>query len=181
MTVDRDFVGFTTARLRVRRFRPQDAPAFAAYRCDPEVARYQSWATYSRADADRFIQEIADISPGEPGQWFQFAVTLRDDDALIGDVALRAPATAAERPEMGFTFAQDQQGKGYATEAARAVVAYGFERLEFPVITAVTDARNDGSIALLERIGMRMVGTARAHFKGAWCDEHTYELRPESA
>ena len=48
--------------------------------------------------------------------------------------------------------------------------------LDVAVVFAIADARNQPSIALLERIGMRRVATERARFKGGWCDEHTYEL-----
>ena len=57
------------------------------------------------------------------------------------------------------------------------MIAYAFERLGVGTVFAVADARNDASIALLERIGMRRTTTEHVRFKGEWCDEHTYELR----
>jgi RimJ/RimL family protein N-acetyltransferase len=56
------------------------------------------------------------------------------------------------------------------------VIAYAFDRLDVNTVFAVADARNDASIALLERIGMRHVSTERSEFKGEWCEEHAYEL-----
>jgi len=176
VTFDPDFVELTTERLRVRRFRSKDATIFAAYRADPEISRYQSWESYSLRQAERFIEELADSSPGTPGEGFQFAVAAQNSDRLLGDVFLRVSAEGATRAELGFTFAREHQGRGYATEAVRAVIAYAFEHLNVHVAFAVPDARNASSIALLERLGMRRVSTDRALFKGAWCDEHTYEL-----
>ena len=59
------------------------------------------------------------------------------------------------------------------------MIAYAFERLGAETVFAIADARNDASIALLERIGMRHTTTEHVRFKGEWCDEHTYELRDE--
>lgn len=176
MTPDPDFVELTTRRLRIRRFRPEDATIFAAYRADPEIARYQSWESYTVSRAVRFIDEIADASPGTQGEGFQFAVADRESDRLLGDVFLRVLDDQPERAELGFTSAREAQGHGYATEAVERVIAYAFGPLDLRVVFATPDARNAKSIALLERIGMRRVSTDRAWFKGEWCDERTYEL-----
>jgi aminoglycoside 6'-N-acetyltransferase len=177
MPADPAFTEIRTDRLVIRRFRPEDVEAFAAYRSDPNVARYQSWDMYTREQAASFVDEMATLHPGIPGQWFQFAVSDPASDDLLGDTALCVDADDPSHAELGFTFAPAHQGKGYATEAARATIDYAFERLSVEVAMGVTDARNAASIALLERIGMTHVSTAHVEFKGEWCDEHTYELR----
>jgi RimJ/RimL family protein N-acetyltransferase len=173
---DRAFSERHTERLLIRRFRPKDGATFAGYRSDPDVARYQSWDGYSLIEAERFIADIADADPGAPDEWFQFAVADTASDGLMGDVALRIEAEDFAHAELGFTFAPEHQGKGYATEAVAAVLGYARERLGVTVVFAIVDGRNQRSIALLERIGMRRVATERARFKGGWCDEHRYEL-----
>ncbi len=178
---DPDFDDLQTERLRIRRFRMEDAPVFAAYRSDPGVARYQSWDTFSLQEAERFVHEMASTHPGIPGEWFQFAVGAPSTDALVGDVALCVAADDTSRAEMGFTFAPANQGRGYATEAVRGVIAYAFDRLAVTTVVAIVDARNAPSIALLERIGMRLTTTEHVRFKGEWCDEHTFELRKGEA
>ncbi len=176
MTRDPAFAERYAERILIRRFRPKDTAAFAAYRSDPNVARYQSWDGYSLIQAERFIADMADADPGTPGEWFQFAVVDTVSDDLMGDVALRVLAEDAARAELGVTFAPEHQGKGYATEAVAAVIGYARERLDVTAVFAIADARNQPSIALLERIGMKRIATERAMFKGGWCDEHTYEL-----
>ncbi len=176
MPTDPDFAELRTERLVIRRFRADDASAFTAYRSDLDVARYQSWDGFTLADAERFTLEMASVHPGEPGEWFQFAAADRVSDELLGDVALRVVVHDVGRAELGFTFAPAHQSKGYATEAVRAVIAYAFDHLEVGIVFAITDARNDTSIALLERIGMQLVSTEGALFKGERCEEHTYEL-----
>jgi aminoglycoside 6'-N-acetyltransferase len=177
MAADPIFTEIRTDRLVIRRFRPEDVEAFAAYRSDPAVARYQSWDAYTHALAEAFVVELANLHPGIPGEWFQFAVADAASDALLGDTALCIDAADPSRSEIGFTFAPAHQGKGYATEAVRATIDYTFDRLGVELVLGVTDARNTASIALLERIGMTHVSTAHVEFKGEWCDEHTYELR----
>jgi RimJ/RimL family protein N-acetyltransferase len=174
---DNAFSQLSTDRLVIRSFRPKDLDAFAAYRSDPGVARYQSWDVFELAQAESFVAEMATLHPGIPGQWFQFAVTDRSSDELLGDTALCVDAADPSRAELGFTFAPAHQGKGFATEAVRATIDYAFERLGVDVLVAITDARNAPSIALLDRIGMTHVSTAHVEFKGEWCDELTYERR----
>ena len=177
MAADPDFTELHTERLVIRRFRPDDVDAFAAYRSDPDVARYQSWDVHTRAEARTFVGELAELHPGIPNEWFQFAVADATSDALLGDTALCIHADDASRAELGFTFAPAQQGKGYATEAARATIDYAFARLGVDLVVAFTDSRNGRSIALLERIGMTYVSSERVRVKNEWCTDHRYELR----
>src|SRR5688572_16302528 len=122
-----------TPRLALRRFRPGDADSFAAYRGDPEVARYQGWESCTRGDA----------------------VAFASDGSLIGDCALRMESAAARQAELGFTFAREYQGRGFATEAVSHLLGYAFARLGLHRIFAVADARNLRALALVERVGMR--------------------------
>ena len=179
MPADPGFTDLRTDRLTIRRFRAEDAAAFARYRADPDVARYQSWDAYTHVMAETFAAEMAALHPGMPGEWYQFAVADPSTDELLGDIALCVDAQDTSRVELGFTMSPHHQGKGYATEAVTRVIAYAFDRLGAETMFATTDARNDASIALLERIGMRRTATEHVRFKGGWCDEHTYELRSE--
>jgi aminoglycoside 6'-N-acetyltransferase len=176
MPAQTGFVELRTARLVVRRFDLADVATFAAYRSDHEIARYQSWDSYTLERAERFIRDMRVAHPGVPGEWFQFAVADASSDRLVGDVALRVDGRDVTRAEMGFTFAPGSQGKGYATEAVRGVIDLAFGPLGVALVYAIADARNNRSIALLERIGMERVSTQRALFKGESCEEHTYEL-----
>lgn len=177
MPADLEFTELRTTRLVIRRFRAEDAVAFTAYRSDPGVARYQSWDSFTIEQAETFIAEMSVAHPGVPGEWFQFAVAELAGDELIGDVAICVHTDDPSRAELGFTLAPGRRGKGYATEAVRAVIAYAFERLGARTVLGIADARNEASIALLERVGMRRTTTESVRFKGEWCDEHTYELR----
>ncbi|MEV6520440.1 GNAT family protein [Longispora sp. NPDC051575] len=168
-----------TERLILRRFRPADAPALAAYRSDPAVARYQSWTPpLSETDAVALARSFATGDPSEPG-WFQYAVELRADGCLVGDVGVRLDDNRM-RADLGFTLAADRQGHGYATEAVRAVLADLFGR-GLRRVSAECDARNAASARLLQRVGFRREGLRPAYtwIKGEWTDDVLFGLLAE--
>jgi aminoglycoside 6'-N-acetyltransferase len=103
-------------------------------------------------------------------------VSLASSGTLIGDAALRTVEADGCQAELGFTFAAPYQGQGYATEAVRAVVQYGFGKLAMHRVFSRTDARNLRSQRLLERLGFRLEGELReiTWFKGAWTTDLLY-------
>lgn len=171
-------VFLATPRLSLRRFRAGDADAFAAYRADPEVARYQGWESCTRADAVAFIEAQLARAPFEPGRWTQVAVELSAEGTLVGDCAVRMESAVARQAELGFTFARGYQGRGFATEAVSHLLGYAFERLGLHRVFAVADARNLRAVALAERVGMRREGVFRdaEWFKGEWTTTVLYAV-----
>lgn len=178
---DASFESIDTARLRLRRFDERDVAPFAAYRADAEVARYQAWQDYSEEEAARFIASLRDAVPGKPGEWFQFAVARRGDDVLIGDCALRCWRNDARQAELGFSFASEHQGGGFAREAVGALLGYAFGVLRLRRIIAITDERNRRAQALLEGLGFRREGrfVKSTWFKGGFSNELLYALLVE--
>jgi aminoglycoside 6'-N-acetyltransferase len=166
----------TSDRLIIRRFRAADSGAFAAYRSDPDVARYQSWdAPVSGAEAAAQVAGFVAATEGVPG-WFQYAVELRAEGLLIGDVGICLHDNRMQA-ELGFTMAAAYQGRGYAAEAVRCVLnrvfATGVRR-----VSAECDARNTRSVRLLERLGFRQEGHRIEHtwIKGEWTDDLLFGL-----
>ena len=179
MTRDRipQFTAIETSRLRIRPFRDDDAVAFATYRGNPAVALYQSWESYSEKEARLLISDMQRLSPGMPGQWYQFALELKTDAALIGDCGLYTDEVEPQG-KVGYSLAPDYQGKGYAHEAVSAVFDYAFHRLGFHRVVAQALCENDRSIALMERLGMRREGhfIQSTWFQGRWADEYLYAI-----
>ncbi len=174
---DSSFGTLSSERLIIRRFRPVDASAFAAYRSDPEVARYQAWdCPFSLAQAERFIESVRNQAPGAPGSWFQFAVAIPPSGPLIGDCALRATRSDPRQAELGFTFATTYQGQGYASEAVATVLQYAFGTLALHRVFAITDVRNGAAHRLLERLRFRREGhfLHNSWIKGEWSSEFLY-------
>ncbi|NUT53769.1 MAG: GNAT family N-acetyltransferase [Saccharothrix sp.] len=165
----------TTERLVLRPFAEADAPVFAAYRSDPEVARYQGWeAPFPLAQAERFVREVGPADPTAPG-WYQMAVEA--GGVLVGDVGVNLHENRMQA-EIGFTLATAHQGRGYATEAVRRVVAHLFEERGLHRVSAGCDARNERSARLLTRVGFRQEGhlVLSTWMKGEWTDDLLFGL-----
>ncbi|MEV6599583.1 GNAT family protein [Actinoplanes sp. NPDC051346] len=167
----------TTERLVLRRFRLEDVPALARYRSDPEVARYQSWRSPYSLDKARYaVQTMVAADPGQPG-WFQYAVELPGEAALIGDVGVNL-ADNLRQAEIGYTLDPRWQGHGYASEAVRGVLGHLFSVAGLARVSAECDARNTASARLLERVGFTREGLRRQHtwIKNEWTDDLLYGL-----
>ncbi|MED7928319.1 GNAT family N-acetyltransferase [Nonomuraea sp. LP-02] len=142
-----------TDRLVLRRWRDSDLEPWAAMNADPEVrehlgdllTREQSDASVSRfqAEFDRRGYGWWAVEVEATGEFIGFAGLDEVDDHL--------PFTGVE---IGWRLARSAWGQGYATEAALAVLAHGFDALELPEILAVTTATNHRSQAVMRRIGM---------------------------
>jgi RimJ/RimL family protein N-acetyltransferase len=166
-----------TERLVLRLLQIEDAPAFAAYRSDPDVARYQSWEpTYSPADAERLVAAQHGVDFGDPGPWLQVAAVDRVSGALCGDCAVRVATDQPQTAEVGVTLAPAQQGSGLATEALGAVVTRLFDKHDMHRVYAQADDRNVAVHRLLERLGFRCEArlVEADWFKGEWTTLRTY-------
>jgi RimJ/RimL family protein N-acetyltransferase len=176
---DELFTPLSTPRLSLRRFRESDAEAFASYRSDPAVARYQGWdAPYPVEQASRFVSAMATEPADVPGEWLQIAVTLVGDDALVGDCAFAPQAHEPRTVEVGFTIALEHQGRGYAREAVSSLLRYLFEQLGKHRVTASCDPRNAPSVRVLEAVGMRREGhmVESTWGKDEWSDDLLFAI-----
>lgn len=173
------FTTIETRRLILRRFRDADLAPFLAYLNDPLVARYQSWESYTEPQAREVIEKQKALEPGLPGQWFTFALELRETGSLVGHIALKM--TEARQAEIGFTLARSFHGQGLACEGVICVLDYLFRELKLHRVIAIADCENDSSVALLERLGMRREGhfIQNIWFKGGWGSEYSYAVLRE--
>jgi RimJ/RimL family protein N-acetyltransferase len=166
-----------TERLVLRPLQADDVPAFAAYRSDPDVARYQSWdTTYSPADGERLVAAQQGVEFGQPAAWMQLAAVDRMSGALCGDCAVRIAPDQPLTAEVGVTFAPANQGSGLATEALGAVVTRLFEQHGIHRVYAQADDRNVAVHRLLERLGFRCEArlVEADWFKGEWATLRIY-------
>lgn len=148
----------TTARLRLRMWEAQDASPFAMQNADEETMRYLG-GPMTRAQSDAYIQRtIGHWAEDGYGKW---AVELIETGAFIGALGLQRVRFAADftpAVEIAWRFTRAFWGRGYATEAAKAAVAFGFDTLHLPEIVALTVPENAGSRAVMERLGMTLAG-----------------------
>jgi RimJ/RimL family protein N-acetyltransferase len=157
MRVDTGFQPLSTERLTLRRSRPEDAPTISDYRSDPEVHRYQGWERTDPEGIRTEIEQMAHRAPGEPGGWVQLSVLERETGRLVGDVGLSPAEGEPGVIKLGYTMAPAFQGKGYATEAIAALVAYAFDTLGVEIVRAYMSAENIPSARVAEKVGMHLV------------------------
>ena len=143
-----------TERLLLRRWRESDRAPFAALNADPEVMRYFR-GSLDRAGSDAFVDRIEKgFDELGYGLW---AAEVRARNEFIGFVGLarqtyEAPFTPAV--EVGWRLARTAWGHGYATEAARVALDFGFTAVGLGEIVSVTTRRNERSQAVMARLGM---------------------------
>ena len=174
------FATLESERLLLRRFRQTDLAPFLAYRNDPEVARYQDWEGCTKAEGLRMIHTLEHEEPFAPGEWFQFAVALKETGNLMGDLGFRVEEDGRQA-EVGYTLAREHWGNGYASEAVVRLLDHAFGVLGLHRVSALVDRENGPSVAVLERIGLRREGAfvENAWFKGRWSSEYLYAVLRE--
>lgn len=165
-----------TDRLLLRRFTAEDLEAFQRYRSDPEVARYQGWEPMPAEEARAFLIAQTTQILGAPGQWLQVAIARRETGGIIGDIGLCVVDEPGGVVELGYTIARESQRKGYGAEAVQGVIAGLRTGGRVRSVVATTDTRNHASAALLRRAGFTLVRTDATMFRGAPCEEDTFEI-----
>lgn len=143
-----------TPRLTLRRWQEADRKPFAALNADPVVMEYFP-ECLTRQQSDSLIEEIeAGLEERGYGLW---AVQVEATSEFIGFAGLEVPmfnASFTPAVEVGWRLARSAWGNGYATEAARASLAFGFEEVGLVEIVSFTAATNMRSRAVMDRIGM---------------------------
>ncbi|GAA0522731.1 N-acetyltransferase [Paractinoplanes deccanensis] len=166
-----------TDRLLLRPLRPGDEADVLAYRGRADVSRYLESEPMTPGDVEGFIAERATAtSLDKDGDRILLAAEL--DGHVIGDVRLRAGRLEDAQGELGWVFHPGHHGRGYATEAARALMRLGFEDLGLHRVWAQLDPRNKASARVCERLGMRQEALLieESRFKGEWGDLAIYAL-----
>lgn len=170
--------GMTTPRLALRRFTEADWPALHRYLSDEAVVRFEPYPPMDEGASRAFARGAA----ASPHFW---AVCLKGEKEPLGQVYLAKGEQAVWT--LGYVFGRPGQGRGYATEAVRALVGAAFRRWGAHRIEAHCNPENAPSWRLLERLGFRREGRLRQNvaFKtgadGApiWQDTYLYGLLAE--
>ena len=143
-----------TVRLVLRPFQPGDLSTMHAYASDPENTEYMLYLpNRSIEGTERFLRmAIAEWEKDKP-QFYEFAIVL--DGKHIGAVSAALDESGQES-ELGWILHKDYWGKGYASEAAKAIMDFAFEELKVKKVVAHCDYRNVASIRIIEKIGMTL-------------------------
>lgn len=169
-----------TERLWLRKYQDRDLADILAYSLDADywLARNLDWSP-TEEGVKVYWEAQREIDPGTDPQWFSLVVELKATGKAIGDVGIGVIKSGEHRQgTIGWLIGYKYQRQGFATEAARALLTYGFEQLGLHRITARTGKDNQRSWYLMERLGMRR----EAHFReshvvqGEWRDEFVYAV-----
>lgn len=171
-----------TDRLLLRPLGPADAGALLAYRGRDDVCQYLPFEPMTSADiAERIGGQWARTELTGAGQSLTLGVEVAATGELAGDVVLFWHSAEHGAGELGYVFEPAQGGRGYATEAARAVLGLGFEGLGLHRIVARLDERNEASARMARRLGMRQEARLVSNelFKGEWSTELVFAMLAE--
>ncbi len=161
-----------TPRLRLRDFTAGDWPAVLAYQREPLYLRYYAWEDRTADEVRAFVQMFIDQQAQQPRHRFQLAVTLLATGELIGNAGIRQATAGSHEAEIGYELAPAHWGHGYATEAVRELIRFGWEELGVHRIYAHAVADNVASARVLEKCGLTLEGRLRDKewYKGRYWD-----------
>lgn len=154
----------TTERLALRPVVPEDAPEVQSLADDPDVAANTLTVPhpYHLQDAEDWIRSHRE-EQGR-GEALVRAITLRESGAMVGAIGLHIDGKNRVA-ELGYWLGEGHRGKGYATEAGRAMLDHAFRVLELERVYASHFPGNPASGRVLEKLGMRREGHLRGHVR----------------
>ncbi len=164
----------TTERLLLRTYTREDLPLFAALNADPRVYATLGGAPLSRQHSDEIAEWAQECYVTD--RLGLLAVERREDGAFLGMCGLHHQESYPDEVEVGWRFAYEYWGNGYATEAAQGWLAYGFTTLSLPRIISITDTDNVRSLAVMRRLGLTFDHEAQIVDDGQTFDAVVYAL-----
>jgi RimJ/RimL family protein N-acetyltransferase/GNAT superfamily N-acetyltransferase len=158
------FTPIQTDRLLLRPFRLEDVASLHARRNDPDVARYQDWELpFTLHEAESMVASIVAMTGPADGEWSGAVVCDPDTGEVFGDVGFEL-TSQARTAELGYTFASQHWGNGYAAEAVEALVRYLFEDLGVTRVCGMLHPDNPASAMVMERAGLLFEGHLRSSY-----------------
>ncbi len=163
-----------TKRLLIREFEFKDWQAVYAYTSDINVMKYIPEGVFTEKDAKEFVSK----NTGDDAE--KFPVVLIAEDILIGHIVFHK-YFGEHTYEIGWVFNPKYQKRGYASEAAKAILGYGFKEMNLHRIIATCQPENIPSYRVMEKVGMRREGLFKKCIpKGnEWWDECYYAILEE--
>jgi RimJ/RimL family protein N-acetyltransferase len=156
-------------RLKVREFEANDRRTLLEFAHDPSQLQYMLFSLGTEKEIDHFLEFTRAASTESKRIEWHLALEASSEPGLIGSVALMIEKDFPSSAELGYWFKRSAWGQGYATEAARFMLAVGFRTLGLHRIWGKCHVENPASAHVMGKVGMRMEGTIREH---AWLRDH---------
>jgi len=161
--------GIGTDRLFLKRFKMEDLEAYTRIMGDRNVGKwFPKGNSYTREESEESLRNI--LNHWDKNGFGIWAIVDKGSGVLIGRCGLNLIAETSE-VEVDFVVASDSWGRRYATEAAKAALAYGFEKLKLDRIIALAKPDNTASRRVIEKLGMRYL--KNAEYWGITCAYYT--------
>ncbi|HEX7186847.1 MAG TPA: GNAT family N-acetyltransferase [Actinomycetes bacterium] len=168
-----------TRRLHLRPYESSDLDHLRAMYAREDVNRYLYSEPMGEDELLAYLEKkVARRAVARQGDGLNLLGVLRETGDVVGDVNLQWVSEEHRTGEVGFVLKPDFTGRGYATEMAAEMLRIGFDELGLHRIVGRLDARNAGSAAVLERLGMRREALLvdNEWVKGEWTSELDYAL-----
>lgn len=168
-----------SSRLTYRPLTPQDSSDVYAYQSLEAAVRYVPFPARTLGQVEEALQrQISQPELLEQGQFVIFGAWSRETGRLVGQFNLGVDQLEPKSGGFGYLVHPDFWRQGFALEASKALLEYAFTKKGFHRVTAIIDVRNEPSIALAEKLGMRREATHIDHavLKGELVSEHIYAL-----
>lgn len=168
----------TTERLLLREFETRDISTLHAQSHDPEVRRFDEGEPLTETEFHAIVREIICGQAAQPRTDFYFVMECIGDQQTIGSCYLAIRNLDARQAEVGYTLGKAHWGQGYATEAAREMLRFGFDDVNMHRIFATVIAENVPSIRVIEKIGLTYEASFRENqwFQERWWDTCIYAI-----
>lgn len=149
-----------TDRLLLRRILPEDAADMYEYSSDKDVTRFLLWDVHPdyfyTQDYIEYLQERYSL-----GDFYDWAIVLKEENKMIGTCGFTNMDLPNSCAEIGYVINPSFRGHGYAAEAAKKVIQFGFSSLFFERISAICMKENNASLRVMQKCGMIFEGTLR--------------------
>jgi [ribosomal protein S5]-alanine N-acetyltransferase len=167
-----------TDRLVLREFSESDYPALRAIEILPETHHYEQVAIPAEEMTRAYLLNAITRAGEQPRVEFRLVLTIRPADVVRGRIKFQCLRPEAGEWEIGWAVHPHDWGKGYATEAARAMLGFAFSQPGVHRVVAFCNAFNTASYRVMEKLGMRRDGLLRESLRwnGQWVDELVYAI-----
>jgi RimJ/RimL family protein N-acetyltransferase len=149
-----------------------------SYAADADVVRYVEWGPNTEADSKNFVERVIELGRVSPRVDFELAVISARENELVGAASIHISNALNREGWIGYCLNKRFWGQGIATEAATALIAFGFAQLGLHRIFATVDPANAASARILQKLGMSYEGQLRSHklVRSSWRNTDMYAV-----
>jgi RimJ/RimL family protein N-acetyltransferase len=170
-------------RILVREHRIDDLESVHQWLADPEVMKFLSWAPTPKEETYNYLADCLQDQQQKNRRKYRFAIERLKEKDVIGSISLQWKRKSRHGGDgrLGCFLIQSQWGKGYATEATRLVIDFGFSQFNMQRISATCIAENTASAQAILKCGLTYEGELRQHsFRcGKWRNRQFYSILRE--